>query len=138
MNITKHNYEVVAAVILDSGEVLATQRGRAAYSYTSYKWEFPGGKVEVGETPEEALRREIKEELDMDVIVGRHLVTVEHEYSDFVIRMAAYVCTPINGRALTLKEHHACLWLRPEDFEYLVWAVADDDIVSAVKDMLEG
>ena len=140
MNEMKH-IEVVAAVIVDDGEVLCMQRGQTKFPYTSYKWEFPGGKIEAGETPEEALRREIREEMAMDVRVGRHLVTVEHEYPDFCITMAAYLCEPAcsaeentqeNRRGFTMNEHHAFRWLRPEDLPTLDWAAADVGIAAEV------
>lgn len=138
----KKHHQVVAAVIVDDGEVLCMQRGQTKFPYTSNKWEFPGGKIEAGETPEEALRREIREEMAMDVRVGRHLVTVEHEYPDFCITMAAYLCesfcnaaesTKERRRAFTMNEHHAFRWLRPADLSSLDWAAADVGIVEAVK-----
>lgn len=141
MNTAKKHHQVVAAVIVDDGEVLCMQRGQTKFPYTSYKWEFPGGKIEVGETPEEALRREIREEMAMDVCVRRHLVTVEHEYPDFCITMAAYLCEPVCGaaentqekrRAFTMNEHHAFRWLRSKEVPALDWAAADVGIVEAV------
>lgn len=125
------HHQVVAAVIVDAGEVLCMQRGHTKFAYTSYKWEFPGGKVEPGETPEQALRREIGEEMSMDIVVGSHLVTVEHEYPDFRITMAAYLCKPVGGRAFTMHEHHAYQWLRPAALNSLDWAAADVGIVEA-------
>lgn len=141
MDTVKKHHQVVAAVIVDDGEVLCMQRGLTRFAYTSYKWEFPGGKIEAGESPEEALRREIREEMAMDVRVGRHIVTVEHEYRDFCITMAAYLCEPVcnvaentqeNRRAFTMNEHHAFRWLRPEALPTLEWAAADVGIVEEV------
>lgn len=115
----KKHHKVVAAVIVDNDEVLCMQRGQTKFEYTSYKWEFPGGKIEPGETPEEALHREILEEMAMDVRVGSHLITVEHEYPDFIITMAAYLCMPIAGRTFTMNEHHAHQWLMPSQLSVL-------------------
>lgn len=128
----KH-YNVVAAVIIDNGEVLCMQRGQTKFEYTSYKWEFPGGKIEPNESPEEALQREILEEMDMQICVDKHLVTVEHEYKDFCITMAAYICKPINGRSFSMNEHHAFKWLAPSQLSNLDWAAADIGIADAIK-----
>lgn len=98
---------VVAAIIVKDNTVLVTQRG-----YGDYKdwWEFPGGKIEKGETSEEALIREIKEELDADIIIDQYLCTVEHDYPEFHIKMDCYVCSLVSGD-ITLKEHEAAKWL---------------------------
>lgn len=129
----KKHINVVAAVIVDNGEVLCMQRGQTKLNYTSFKWEFPGGKVEQGEPSEEALCREIREEMAMNINVGKHLITVEHEYPDFCITMAAYLCSPTNSRSFTMNEHHAFLWLKPSELEILDWAAADVGIMKVVK-----
>lgn len=129
---TKKHHQVVAAVIADGGEILCMQRGATKYEYTSYKWEFPGGKIEVGETPEEALRREIREEMGMEIEVKEHLITVVHEYPDFCITMSAYRCMPVCGRAFTMNEHHASRWLPPAALPTLDWAAADIGIVERI------
>lgn len=103
--------EVVAAIIIQEGKVFATQRG-----YGEFKdgWEFPGGKIEKGETPEEALKREIKEELDVSVSVGGLLETVEYDYPNFHLRMRCYLSTIETGDVL-LKEHEDARWLGKSD-----------------------
>lgn len=125
----KKHHQVVAAIIVDNGEILCMQRGKTKFEYTSFKWEFPGGKIEPGETPEEALRREIREEMSMDINVEKHLITVEHEYPDFRITMAAYICTPVSSRRFTMNEHNDYKWLPKSQLKDLDWAAADIGIV---------
>ena len=122
--------EVVAAIIRDSeGRIFATQRG-----YGEWKdwWEFPGGKMEEGETPEEALKREIWEELDTRVAVERLVQTVEWDYPAFHLTMHCYLCHVESGHLL-LKEHEAARWLRAEELESVGWLPADRDLVSKLK-----
>lgn len=125
--------KVVAAIICArnaEGEriVFATQRG-----YGTYKdgWEFPGGKVEAGESPEGALVREIREELETEVEVGEHLVTVEHDYPEFHLSMDCFFCT-INRGDLVLREHEAARWLTLEQIWEVDWLPADVKVVEAV------
>ena len=87
----KHSY-IVAAVVKQGGKYLCMQRCRSIYDYISERWEFPGGKVEAGENDYDALIREIKEEMDWDIFVGRKLSTIEHEYPDFIITLTVYLC----------------------------------------------
>lgn len=125
--------EVSAAVILsDRGEVLATQRG-----YGEWKgwWEFPGGKLEPGETPEEALRREIREELAVEIEVGELLTTVEYDYPHFHLTMHCYICHLRSGH-LTLLEHEAARWLSPADLPTLRWLPADLPVVDQLREKL--
>ena len=119
---------VVAAVIQDRGRVFATQRG-----YGPYKdgWEFPGGKVEPGESPEQALVREIREELDTDIAVGEKLCQVEYDYPDFHLSMGCYLCRVLSGR-LTLREHEAARWLEPDALHSVAWLPADREVVEAL------
>ena len=114
--------EVVAAVIRDSeGRIFATQRG-----YGEYKdwWEMPGGKREAGETPEEALVREIKEELDTEISVGPLIATIEYDYPAFHLKMHCFWCTVLHG-SLELKEHEAARWLALSELDSVNWLPAD-------------
>ena len=118
--------EVVAAIIHDSeGRVFATQRG-----YGEWKdwWEFPGGKMEAGETPEEALRREIWEELETRIVVEWLVKTVEWDYPQFHLTMHCYLCHVESGH-LELKEHEAAKWLNRDELECVDWLPADWDVV---------
>jgi 8-oxo-dGTP diphosphatase len=124
----KH-HEVVAAIIQRGDEFLCLQRGPSKYDYISEKWEFPGGKIEAGETREEALQREIQEELGIDIQVTSSLLTVEHTYPDFHITMHGLLCTALNNE-LTLHEHIAYAWLTARELNTLDWAAADLPIVA--------
>ena len=115
---------VVAAVIEHEGEILCMQKGETRFAYTSHHWEFPGGKVEAGETPQQALRRELLEEMDYDVEVGEHLITVTHHYPDFSITLATYRCTACD-RHFVMREHAAHCWLPPAQLLTLNWCAAD-------------
>lgn len=126
--------KVVAAVIRavnGNGEpvVFATQRG-----YGEYKdgWEFPGGKVEAGETPQEALRREIMEELDTEITVGDHIDTIEYDYPAFHLSMDCFWCAVVKGH-LELKEHEAAKWVTKDQIGGVDWLPADRTILDAVK-----
>ena len=128
MNCRKH-HQVVAAVIEVDGKVLCMQRGQSRYPYTSHMWEFPGGKIEPGETPQEALHRELIEEMDFDVEVHEHLATVTHDYPDFTITLAAYRCTA-STTAFTMREHAACRWLPWDEITSLPWCEADARLIA--------
>ena len=122
--------EVVAAIIHDDeGRVFATQRG-----YGDYKdgWEFPGGKMEVGETPEEALVREIWEELETRIVVERLVQTVEWDYPTFHLTMHCFWCH-IESGSLTLKEHEATKWLNRGQLDSVDWLPADLKVVEEIK-----
>jgi len=121
--------EVVAAIISDGQRVFATQRG---YGDFIDGWEFPGGKVEPGETPEDALKREIREELETDVTVGQCLGTVDYDYPKFHLTMHCYMCS-IESGALVLKEHKAAMWLTKETLNSVDWLPADVEILNAIK-----
>lgn len=122
--------EVVAAIIHDTnGRIFATQRG-----YGDFKdgWEFPGGKMEPGESPEEALRREIWEELETRIAVERLVQTVEYDYPDFHLTMHCFWCHIESGH-LTLKEHEAARWLSLSDIESVDWLPADREVVKRLR-----
>lgn len=124
--------KVVAAVIIKDGQLFATQRG-----YGNYKdwWEFPGGKIEPGETPQEALRREIREELATTVSVGELLDTIEYDYPEFHLSMQCYLCTIVSGE-LTLLEHEAARWLGKDELLSVQWLPADVALVEKIRPLL--
>lgn len=124
----KKHYVVAAAVITYENKILCVQRNKGKYDYISYKYEFPGGKLEAGESGEEAIAREIQEELNMAIAVERMLLTVEHEYPDFSLTMHTYLCKTDNNQ-LELKEHIDFKWLALDQLEGLDWAAADIPIV---------
>ena len=122
-----HNH-VVAAIIFHDERILCVQRGISRFPYISYKWEFPGGKVELDEKYEFALKREIVEELEMKIIVDDLFLKVDYSYPDFTITLHSYLCkceTP----AFKLTEHLDFKWLLREELEQLDWAEADKPIV---------
>ena len=123
---------MVAAVIHDGGRILATQRG---YGEFKDKWEFPGGKMEAGESREEALRREIREELDTEINIGKLLCTVEYDYPAFHLTMHCYLCSVVSG-ALVLKEHESARWLPAEALESVDWLPADLQILTIIRQSL--
>ena len=124
--------EVAAAVIVRDGKVFATQRG-----YGDWKdwWEFPGGKLEPGESPEETLVREIREELSAEIEVGKLLRTVEWDYPAFHITLHCFICTLLSD-ALHLNEHEAARWLCKDDLRTVNWLPADNDIIPLLAEEL--
>lgn len=123
---------VVAAVIMKESKVFATQRG-----YGEFKdgWEFPGGKVEAGESPEEALRREIREELEVEVNVGDLIDTIEYDYPAFHLSMKCYACT-IAGGSPHLLEHEAARWLSADQLDSVAWLPADITLIPKIAGLL--
>ena len=120
--------EVVAAIILDSDRILATQRG---YGKWRGWWEFPGGKVQVGESREDALVREIKEELDATLVIDRFYTTVDYDYPDFHLTMHCYLCHIPDGH-YTLNEHSEALWLTANTINSVQWLPADEGLVASL------
>lgn len=120
---------VVAAVIINDNRIFATQRG---YGQWKDWWEFPGGKVESGESPEEALRREIREELATEIIVGDLLTTVEYDYPDFHLSMQCFLCKTASGN-LTLLEHEDARWLTKDELDSVNWLPADKNVIALLK-----
>lgn len=124
--------EVVAAVIEHQGKILAVRRCVSKLPYISEKWEFPGGKMEAGETEQQTIEREIFEELEMKIQAKEKLITVEHTYPDFHLTMHTYLCEAETS-TLTLTEHTAYKWLLLAELDELDWAGADVPIVSALE-----
>ena len=124
--------EVVAAVIVNDGKIFATQRG-----YGEFKdgWEFPGGKMEPGESPEDALKREIREELATEINVDSFLHTVEYDYPKFHLTMHCFICSVASGK-LTLLEHESAKWLTKENLYSVDWLPADIEVVKKLEERL--
>ena len=124
--------EVVAALIVHDGRIFATERG-----YGEWKgwWEFPGGKVEPGETPEAALEREIREELATEISVDRYVTTIEWDYPAFHLSMRCYLCSVVSG-SLTLLEHEAAAWLDRTHLRTVRWLPADESIIDTIASLI--
>lgn len=129
MSSTNKVIRVAAAVITNGDKFFATQRG---YGEWRGYWEFPGGKIEAGETPKEALRREIKEELDAEINVGDKLCTVEYDYPSFHLSMDCFLAKVKSG-ILTLKEHDAAKWLHCDELDAINWLPADEVVIKELK-----
>ena len=123
--------KVVAAIIRKDDRIFATQRG-----YGEFKdgWEFPGGKVEPGESSKEALVREIREELDADINVGDLLCTVEYDYPQFHLSMDCFLATLVEGSEMKLLEHEAAKWLTRDQLDSVEWLPADTAVIDIIKD----
>lgn len=126
--------DVVAAVIENDGEILCVKRGQSRYEYTSFRYEFPGGKIEPGEEARHAVIREVEEELKMKIEVERELITVHHSYPDFTISLTAFLCH-CEERAFTLTEHIDYRWLPAAQLSTLQWPEADKPIMELLQTM---
>jgi len=127
------NIEVAAAIIIKDGKVLATQRGYG--NYTDW-WEFPGGKRESGETPEDALVREIHEELEADIRIEKLFDTIEYDYPEFHMTMYCYICSLVSEK-VKLVEHEAAKWLGRDELFAVKWLPSDIEVVEKLKAELD-
>ncbi|MBP5351305.1 MAG: (deoxy)nucleoside triphosphate pyrophosphohydrolase [Fibrobacterales bacterium] len=121
--------DVVAGILLKEGRIFATQRGKGEFKGG---WEFPGGKIEPGETPQAALARELREELAVEVAVGGLLCVVEHDYPAFHLSMRCFLCNIVSGEP-TLLEHEAAKWLKPSELRSVTWLPADVSVVERLE-----
>lgn len=129
-DVKKKTVNVVAAVIKRGDMIFATQRG---YGDLKGGWEFPGGKIEKEESPEAALVREIKEELDTEISVDKFLHTIEYDYPSFHLSMRCYLCSVVSGD-LNLKEHEAARWLTKETLNSVEWLPADAELIPMINE----
>ncbi|BCZ44387.1 DNA mismatch repair protein MutT [Clostridium gelidum] len=121
--------EVVAGIIQNNNEIFITRRG---YGEFENMWEFPGGKMQMGETRGEALRREIKEELELEIEISKYLTTVEYDYPNFHLKMHCFICT-ISGGELHLNAHNEVKWTTLEELDKLNWVPADISVIEKLK-----
>lgn len=133
----KKTVRVVGAAIVEGGKVLAARRPYSDKEYKSLKWEFPGGKIEDGESEEEAVRREIREELDCSVEVDALLPEIEHDYPDFTLRMTVCICHLKDSSVPKCLEHDAIRWFSRDELLSLDWAAADARCLPYVSDRMD-
>ncbi len=130
MNEKKH-IKVAAALLFYEGKIFAAKRGDSPYPYVAHKYEFPGGKIEEGESGQDAVVRELREELNLEAQVGSLYAKHTFEYPDFIITLSVYECEMRS--AFTLKEHEGYAWIAPKDLKAEEWAPADADIIEGLK-----
>ena len=125
----KKTLQVVGAIIVKDGRILAVKRGENKNEAVAFKYEFPGGKIEKGETPQQALKRELVEEMNYDIEVGEEFMSVAYEYDDVIVNLHTYLCIPVSD-TYTLNEHIDDEWLLPSELMNVEWAPADITIIS--------
>lgn len=130
----KKHREVVGGIFIRKGKVLASMRGESKYAYVAHKYEFVGGKIEAGETPEQALTRELCEEMGAKIEVISHYMTVTHEYPDFIVTLQTYLCRFLSD--FQVLEHERADFLRGDELDENNWAPADAPIVRKLKSEL--
>ena len=123
---------VTAALIRDEDKILIAQRGRS--KRFGWKWEFPGGKVRVDETPEDCLQREIKEEINLEILIEEHFCTVHHQYDDFHIELIAFWCSIVGGK-LQLTEHEQVRWVTVQEMKQYSFVEADLHLIAALEEI---
>ena len=129
----KKQIQVAAALLFENGKIFATKRGDSKYEYVAHKYEFPGGKIEEGERGEDAVKRELLEELDLQVCVKGLFASERFEYPDFIITLYLYECE--KRSEFILKEHESYAWISPQELRAEEWAPADKEIVLSIKRM---
>ena len=127
--------QVVGAIVVKDGRILAVKRGENKNKAVAFKYEFPGGKIEQGETPQQALKRELLEEMNYDIEVGEEFAQVSYEYDDVIVNLHTYLCKPLSD-TYTLNEHIDEKWLLPSELMSIEWAPADYDIIASLSDMV--
>lgn len=127
----KKHLQVSAALIFQNGKIFAAKRGENKFPYIAHKYEFPGGKIESGESGEDAVKRELKEELDLDVKVGGLYASHTFEYPDFIVTIFLYECEMLSP--FRLNEHESYAWISPRDLNEEEWAPADGEILGGLK-----
>ena len=127
----KKHVKVAAALVFNNGKIFATKRGDSPFPYVAHKYEFPGGKIEEGERGEDAVKRELVEELNMDVKVGGLFATERFEYPDFSITLSVYECEMLSS--FSLLEHESYAWISPKDLDANTFAPADREIIQTIK-----
>ena len=127
----KKHVRVAAGLIFEKGRIFATKRGESPYSYLAHKYEFPGGKLEPGESGPDTVKRELKEELSLDVKVGGLFAATTFEYPDFIVTLSVYECEMLSD--FVLNEHESYAWFAPSELNPEEWAPADADMIETLK-----